>query len=149
MAISTTSPTAARRARLYLAGAEYRHHRPDQRQLQSQLQRPGRRLHHRADDQPGELCRRRDPGLGSIGADRTAGTVDDGGDYFELITDSALQSGSGADPERLDLVLTLTSSEVLGTGTEVALRLPADLDIPPGATPGEGRRTGRHPGELR
>lgn len=72
--------------------------------------------------------------LGSIGPDRQAGTGDDSGDYFELITQTTLQSTSGADPARLDLTLTLTSSEVLGTGTEVSLKLPADLDIPTGVT---------------
>lgn len=72
--------------------------------------------------------------LGSIGPDRRAGTGDDSGDYFELITQTTLESTSGADPARLDLTLTLTSSQVLGTGAEVSLSLPADLDIPSGVT---------------
>ncbi|MEE8523654.1 MAG: hypothetical protein V3T72_06955, partial [Thermoanaerobaculia bacterium] len=72
--------------------------------------------------------------LGSIGADQQAGTGDDSGDFFELVTQTSLQSTSGADPARLDLTLTLTSSEVLGTGAEVSLSLPADLDIPSGVT---------------
>jgi Subtilase family/Thrombospondin type 3 repeat len=71
--------------------------------------------------------------LGSIGPDRIAGTADDSGDYFELVTKPTLQTISGSDPARLDMFLTLTSSEVLGTATQVAVRVLADLDLPPGA----------------
>ncbi len=70
--------------------------------------------------------------LGTIGADRKAGTADDTGDYFELVTKSTMQSASGSNPAVLDMVLTLTSSEVLGTATEVPVRILADLDLPPG-----------------
>jgi hypothetical protein len=84
--------------------------------------------------------------LGSIGPDRLAGTADDSGDYFELVAKSTLQSTSGSSPAMLDLVLTLTSAEVLGTSTAVPVRLVADLDLPAGATqvkiPGPDGQTG-------
>ncbi len=71
--------------------------------------------------------------LGSIGPDRKAGTADDTGSYFELVTRPTLQSPSGSNPAFLDLVLNLTSSEILGTESKTAIRVPADLDIPAGA----------------
>jgi len=49
--------------------------------------------------------------LGSIGADKIAGTGDDTGDYFEVVAKSTLASTSGSNPARLDFLLTLTSSE--------------------------------------
>jgi len=72
--------------------------------------------------------------LGSIGPDNTAGTADDSGDFFELVARTTLQSTSGSSPATLDLALTLTSAEVLGTASAVPVRLVADLDLPTGAT---------------
>ncbi len=72
--------------------------------------------------------------LGSLGADGMAGTADDTGDYFELITRPEMQSTSGSDPATLDMVLTLTSSEVLGTFSQIAVRVLADLDLPGGVS---------------
>jgi hypothetical protein len=71
--------------------------------------------------------------LGSIGDDRMAGTADDEGDYFEIVASPNLQSLSGTNPAAIDMVLTLTSSEVLGTDSAVPVRLVADLDLPEGA----------------
>ncbi|MFQ5877348.1 MAG: thrombospondin type 3 repeat-containing protein [Acidobacteriota bacterium] len=71
--------------------------------------------------------------LGSFGPDATAGTADDTGDYFEVVTSPAMQSASGSDPAAIDMVLTLTSSQVLGTEAEVAVRVLADLDLAGGA----------------
>jgi hypothetical protein len=73
--------------------------------------------------------------LGTIGADKIAGTGDDTGDYYELVTKQTMQSQSVANPAALDLVLTLTSVEVLGTAAQVPVRILADLDLPPGVTP--------------
>src|SRR5262249_46141087 len=42
--------------------------------------------------------------LGSIGADKTAGTADDTGDYFEVVAKNTLQSTSGSNPARLDFL---------------------------------------------
>jgi hypothetical protein len=72
--------------------------------------------------------------LGSIGADRLAGTADDSGDYFELVAKTTLQTTTGTDPASIDLTLTLTSSEVLGTSTAIPIHLVADVDLPSGAT---------------
>ncbi|HXH27422.1 MAG TPA: S8 family serine peptidase, partial [Candidatus Polarisedimenticolia bacterium] len=71
--------------------------------------------------------------LGSFGPDRIAGTADDTGDYFEVVASPTLQSASGSDPAHLDMFLTLTSSEVLGTAVPVPVKVLADLDLPPGA----------------
>jgi hypothetical protein len=71
--------------------------------------------------------------LGSIGADKKAGTADDSGDYFELAAKSTMTTTTGSSPATIDLVLTLTSSEVLGTAQKVPIRLVADLDLPAGA----------------
>jgi hypothetical protein len=73
--------------------------------------------------------------LGSMGADRIAGTADDTGDYFEVVTKPTLQSASGSEPADLDMFLTLTSSESLGTDAPAPVRVLADLDLPTGATP--------------
>ena len=70
--------------------------------------------------------------LGSIGADKIAGTGDDSGDYFELVAKSTVQSTSGANPATLDLILSLVSSEALGTESIVPVRVLADLDMPGG-----------------
>jgi hypothetical protein len=72
--------------------------------------------------------------LGSIGADKMAGTADDTGDYFEVVAKSTLQSTSGSNPAHLDFLLTLTSSEILGTMAAIPITLLADLDLPTGAT---------------
>ncbi len=84
--------------------------------------------------------------LGSSGPDRIAGTSDDTGDYFEVVTKPTMQSVSGSNPATLDMVLTLTSSEVLGTASQVPVRVLADLDVPPGAVqvkiPGDDGRSG-------
>ena len=75
--------------------------------------------------------------LGSIGPDRKAGLIngvtDDTGDKFVLVARQTMQSASGSNPAALDMVLTLTSAEVLGTDTPVPVRMVADLDQPPGA----------------
>jgi hypothetical protein len=71
--------------------------------------------------------------LGSIGPDKIAGTADDTGDYFEVVAKPTLQSTSGSSPATLDFNLTLTSSQMLGTATNVPVRLLADLDLPSGA----------------
>jgi hypothetical protein len=71
--------------------------------------------------------------LGSPGPDNKVGTADDTGQHFDLVAKSTLQSPSGANPAFLDLSLTLTSSEVLGTSARVPVRLMADLDLPRGA----------------
>jgi Thrombospondin type 3 repeat len=73
--------------------------------------------------------------LGSIGADRIAGTGDDTGDYYEVVTKQTMQSTSAANPATLDMTLTLTSSEVLGTTARVPVLILADLDLPPAANP--------------
>ncbi|PYT36163.1 MAG: hypothetical protein DMF52_08380 [Acidobacteria bacterium] len=70
--------------------------------------------------------------LGTYGPDRIAGTGDDTGDYFEVVTKPTMQSVSGSNPAFLDMVLTLTSSEVLGTVSQVPVRVMADVDVPPG-----------------
>jgi hypothetical protein len=72
--------------------------------------------------------------LGSIGADKTAGTGDDTGDYFEVVARNTLASTSGSNPAHLDFLLTLTSSQVLGTMAAIPINLLADLDLPSGAT---------------
>ena len=72
--------------------------------------------------------------LGSIGVDGIAGTGDDSGDYFEVVAKSTLASPSGSNPARLDFVLTLTSSQTLGTMPPIPIALLADLDLPSGAT---------------
>jgi hypothetical protein len=72
--------------------------------------------------------------LGSIGADKMAGTADDTGDYFEVVAKSTLQSTTGSNPARLEFLLTLTSSETLGTMAAIPITLLADLDLPSGAT---------------
>jgi hypothetical protein len=72
--------------------------------------------------------------LGTIGPDNIAGTADDTGDYFELVAKPTLQSTTGSNPARLDLRLTLTSSEVLGVGASVPVSVLADLDLPTGVT---------------
>ncbi|HEU4400624.1 MAG TPA: thrombospondin type 3 repeat-containing protein [Candidatus Polarisedimenticolia bacterium] len=80
--------------------------------------------------------------LGSIGPDGVAGPNpkknnlnDDTGDHFEIVDspDPPLKTFSGSRPATLDLLLTLTSSEALGTSSPVAVRLLADLDLPAGA----------------
>jgi len=71
--------------------------------------------------------------LGSFGPDKIAGTADDTGDYFEIVTKQTMQSASGSNPATLDMVLTLTSSESLGTSAPVPIHMLADLDVPPGA----------------
>ncbi len=71
--------------------------------------------------------------LGTPGPDKIAGNADDTGDYFEIVVKSTTQSISGSNPATLDMALTLTSSESLGTSSNVPLHLLADLDIPPGA----------------
>jgi hypothetical protein len=63
-----------------------------------------------------------------------AGTADDTGDYFEVVAKSTLQSTSGSNPARLDFLLTLTSSETLGTMAAIPITLLADLDLPSGMT---------------
>ncbi|HYS04579.1 MAG TPA: thrombospondin type 3 repeat-containing protein [Candidatus Dormibacteraeota bacterium] len=73
--------------------------------------------------------------LGSIGADRIAGTADDTGDYYEVVTKQTMQSTSAANPATLDMTLTLTSAEVLGTTARVPVLILADLDLPPAANP--------------
>ncbi|HKB07369.1 MAG TPA: thrombospondin type 3 repeat-containing protein [Candidatus Polarisedimenticolia bacterium] len=70
--------------------------------------------------------------LGSIGPDRKAGTADDTGDYFEIVAKQTMQSLSGSNPATIDMVLTLTSAEVLGTFSQVPIRILGDLDIPTG-----------------
>ena len=72
--------------------------------------------------------------LGSIGPDKVAGTADDTGDYFEFVASQSLQTVSTSNPAIIDLVLSLTSSEVLGTQTKIPVRIVADLDIPAGTT---------------
>ncbi|MFI5040561.1 MAG: thrombospondin type 3 repeat-containing protein [Acidimicrobiales bacterium] len=72
--------------------------------------------------------------LGSLGADNQAGTADDTGDYFEVVARSTLQSTSGSNPATLDFLLSVTSTEALGTTTDVPVRVLADLDLPSGAT---------------
>ena len=72
--------------------------------------------------------------LGTPGPDKIAGNADDTGDYFELVTKTTMQSTSGSNPAALDMVLTLTSAESLGTSSTVPIHVLADLDIPPGAT---------------
>src|SRR5207245_10067371 len=67
-----------------------------------------------------------------IGPDKVAGTSDDTGDYFEFVASQALQTVSASNPAVLSLVLSLTSSEVLGTQTKIPVRIVADLDIPAG-----------------
>jgi hypothetical protein len=70
--------------------------------------------------------------LGSMGPDGLAGTSDDIGQAFEVVASQSLQSESGSRPAFLDMVLSLTSSEVLGTGAPVPVRVLADLDVPAG-----------------
>jgi hypothetical protein len=72
--------------------------------------------------------------LGSIGADKVAGTPDDTGDYFELVAVPTVQTTSGSSPATLDLTLSLVSSQALGTETKVPVKVLADLDLPSGAT---------------
>jgi hypothetical protein len=67
--------------------------------------------------------------LGSPGPDLIAGTGDDTGDYFEVVTRPEMQSASGSNPATLDMTLSLTSSEVLGAAVEAAVRVLADLDV--------------------
>jgi subtilase family protein/thrombospondin type 3 repeat protein len=71
--------------------------------------------------------------LGTPGPDGRFGTADDTGDYFEVVAKPTVTSVSGSNPAFLDMVLTLTSSEILGTASQVQVRLLADLDMPPGA----------------
>jgi hypothetical protein len=71
--------------------------------------------------------------LGTYGPNKIAGDGDDTGDYFELVTKTTMQSLSGSNPAALDLTLTLTSAESLGTVSQVPVRVLADLNIPPGS----------------
>jgi hypothetical protein len=71
--------------------------------------------------------------LGTPGPNKIAGDGDDTGDYFELVAKTTLQSTSGSNPATLDLQLTLTSAESLGTATPVLVKVLADLNIPAGS----------------
>jgi Thrombospondin type 3 repeat/Subtilase family len=76
--------------------------------------------------------------LGSIGPDKIAGVnptnglSDDTGDYFEIVASQNLRSPSGANPAILNLQLSVTSSEVLGTAVTLPIRILAALDFPSG-----------------
>ena len=52
------------------------------------------------------------------------------GDYFEVVAKSSLASPSGSNPARLDFLLSVTSSQMLGTMAPVPITLLADLDFP-------------------
>ncbi len=72
--------------------------------------------------------------LGTMGPTFKTNPQDYTGDYFEVVVNRNLQSASGSNPAFLNLVLTLTSSEVLGTIVQVPVRIVADIDLPASAT---------------
>jgi hypothetical protein len=65
----------------------------------------------------------------------TLGSLDAAQPGFTFRVSDALQSLSGADPARIELCLRVQSGEFGSLTEPVCFALPADLDLPPGATP--------------